>query len=573
MLQMRFCYSNEFAFLLAIFLFGSLAGPFNNTILASPFQEQISQQGQTFVDELRALSEKIFAEDSSANGSLLKPSLEDHSLNEQTTRPETEQIEQVVDPAKDLVNSERGNSPFSLASESRLVNPYVIDPASAEPNPVAASQPVGKVASLDLLTPSIYQSIQQQQRLANHGLLPYELSWGQMSSGWNNGTAESAEDSSLESEADSPTDSVTPVLDPETYNRKKSLERCLAVYYTRQVDADVLRPWSIMHGLIGYGKETAIIYRGKRYNAVEYLCANGVGDDRRILFAMNGQLRTRVGAGVQGHEGQLLAMFAQSDIPVDQPMTVDGLQFTVHDLVDWEMKNCRSDSELTFKLLSLSHYLDSSTTWRNLQGEEWNLERLLMEELAQPIDDGACGGSHRLMAISYAVDQRRKEGKSLDGHWARADKFIREFHKYTWSLQLENGGFSTDWFRSKSYSGDIRKSLYTTGHILEWLTFSLPDEELDDPRLQKTVDYLIALMMSAPNYDLAVGPRGHAIRALRLYEQRVFEKTDYKQLMNDARLVNNNPQNGGGTSTTVNEIRTNQARPAGNRRGIFGRRR
>ena len=105
------------------------------------------------------------------------------------------------------------------------------------------------------------------------------------------------------------------------------------------------------------------------------------------------------------------------------------------------------------------------------------------------------------------------------------------------------------------------------------LIFSLPDEELDDPRLQKTVDYLIALMMSAPNYDLAVGPRGHAIRALRLYEQRVFEKTDYKQLMNDARLVNNNPQNGGGTSTTVNEIRTNQTRPAGNRRGIFGRRR
>lgn len=359
-------------------------------------------------------------------------------------------------------------------------------------------------------------------------------------------------------------------LTAEQLERKSLLDRCLAVYYTRQVDADVLRPWSIMHGLIGFGEETLVIYRGKRLNAIEYLCSNGVGDDRRILYVSNGMLKTRVGPGVQGHEAQLLAMLAQSNVPSDQKLTVEGTEFTVQDLIDYEMKTCRSDAELTFKLLGLSHYLDTEHTWENNDGQQWDLARLLKEELAQPVNDGACGGTHRLMALSYAVAMRRQEDKPIDGHWYRADKFIRDFQEYTWSHQHKNGGFSTDWFRSRKFESDPEKSLYTTGHVLEWLVFSLPEDQLDDPRLAKSVDYVLNLMMSAPNYDLPVGPRGHALRALRIYQQKVFEKSDYARLMNDARLVNNNPQNGGGASKART---TGSTQPTGWRRARFGRRR
>ena len=367
-----------------------------------------------------------------------------------------------------------------------------------------------------------------------------------------------------------PPASPTAGRSPQESQRKQLLEKCLAIYYTRQVDAEVLRPWSIMHGLIGYGEETLIIYRGRRLNATEYLCANGIGDDRRILWVDQGQLKTRVGPGVQGHEAQLLAMLAQADVPADRPLVVEGQSFQVQDLIETEMKSCRSDSELTFRLLSLSHYLDSEETWENESGEEWSLNRLLREELTQPVNEGACGGTHRLMALSYALRQRRSEGRPIEGDWYRAQKFIDDFQEYTWHFQHTDGSFSTGWFKEKTFAGDVEKKLYSTGHILEWLVFSLPEQELQSPRVTQAVDFILNLMLAAPNYDLAVGPRGHALHALRMYQEKVFEKSDYTQFMNNQRLVKNNPQNGGGSSSSQSE--SLRVFPAGMRRGIFGRR-
>ena len=105
------------------------------------------------------------------------------------------------------------------------------------------------------------------------------------------------------------------------------------------------------------------------------------------------------------------------------------------------------------------------------------------------------------MALSYALAQRRAEGKPIDGHWYRAQKFIEDFQNYTWSFQHRDGSFSTGWFKEKKFSGDIDQKLYTTGHILEWLVFSLPEEQLNDPRITRSVDYILNLMLSAPNYD------------------------------------------------------------------------
>jgi hypothetical protein len=360
---------------------------------------------------------------------------------------------------------------------------------------------------------------------------------------------------------------------PEERERQTALDRCLAIYYTRQVDAEVLRPWSIMHGLIGYGEETLIIYRGRRYSATEYLCANGIGDDRRILYLDNGRIGTRTGPGVQGHEGQLLAMLAQANVPADQSLTVEGQSFTVHDLIETEMQTCRSDAELTFKLLALSHYLDCGTAWTNRAGESWDLTRVLREELAQPVNDGACGGTHRLMALSFALARRQEEGLPIEGDWWRARKFIDEFQDYAWYFQGRDGSFSTGWFEEKQFSGDVERKLYTTGHILEWLVFSLPETELQDPRVIRSVDYLLNLMLTAPNYDLPVGPRGHALHALRMYQEKVFGKSDYRRFMNNRQLVSNNPQNaGGGSSSQSADSESPRLFPAGIRRGLFGRR-
>ena len=326
--------------------------------------------------------------------------------------------------------------------------------------------------------------------------------------------------------------SAAPQFTGEQLAQKRAIERCLSIYYAIQVDADVLRPWSIMHGLIAYGDETLIRTKGQRVSAIEYLCANGIGDDRRLLQVINGKLSTNVGRGFQGHEGQLLAMLAQADVSPDVPMTVDGQAFKVSDLIKHEMTTCKSGSELTFKLLALSHYIDSDAAWQNNTGQQWDFTRLLTEELNSPIDETtSCGGTHRLMAVSRAVVNRQEQQKPVDGVWASAEKYIKDFRKFAFTFQNPDGSFSTQWFRSREYETDINRRLYTTGHVLEWLVYSSSNEQLRDPRISRCVDYVVNLMMTAPGYQLDVGPRGHALHALRMYEARVFGSSNHRQLM------------------------------------------
>ena len=325
---------------------------------------------------------------------------------------------------------------------------------------------------------------------------------------------------------------TVPQMSQDHEARKRAIERCLAIYYTIQVDADVLRPWSIMHGLIAFGDQTLVVAKGQRVNAVEYLCANGIGDDRRLLLAPGGRLRTNVGRGFQGHEGQLLAMLAQASVSSDFPVTVDHHPFSVADLIRYEMLTCKSNTELTFKLLGLSHYLDSDAVWKDNTGQQWDFSRLLKEELDSPIDETtSCGGTHRLMAVSRAIANRKQQGKPFDSGWIAAEDYLKKFRDFAFTFQNKNGSFSTKWFRSRENDPDINRRLYTTGHVLEWLVYSSSDTELQDQRISQAVDYVVNLMMTAPHYKLDVGPRGHAIHALRMYEGRMYGVSNHKQLM------------------------------------------
>lgn len=317
---------------------------------------------------------------------------------------------------------------------------------------------------------------------------------------------------------------------------RSKLEMCLAQYYIKHVDTIQLRPWSIMHGILAFGQESKVVCHGLKVNAVEYLCHNGLGNDRQLMYLDGGRLRVRRGQGFQGHDGQLLAILAQSDVPSDQKIVVDGKTFTVQDLVELEKSNCRAGEELTFSLIGLSHYLDSDATWRSSDGQRWSIPRLIHEEITQPINGAACGGVHRLMGLSYAVRMRHRQGKPISGQWLRAANFIHEYHRYVMAMQNDDGSFSTDWFEARSEAPDPRRRMYTTGHILEWLAYSLPNDQLEKPQIMRAAEYLAELLLAeaSPNHPLTgtdVGPKCHAVRALRIYEARLFgQPSDHQQL-------------------------------------------
>ena len=71
--------------------------------------------------------------------------------------------------------------------------------------------------------------------------------------------------------------------------------------------------------------------------------------------------------------------------------------------------------------------------------------------------------------------------------------------------------------------------LETTGHMVEWLVFSLPREELVAGPIVKSVDFLNRMLLDNRDRDWAVGPKGHALHALAIYDERVFGSTPGKR--------------------------------------------
>jgi hypothetical protein len=317
-------------------------------------------------------------------------------------------------------------------------------------------------------------------------------------------------------------------LSAEMRRLRDDIRGTLAHYQARPLNTRDHNCWELMHSIVAYGIQSRVLLggtSGEPVNAIGWLCYGNPVGGQKLVSVERGRLSVAKGPRVQGHHGQFLAIVAQSRVRTDYPIEIGGESFTLADLIESEKLGCQAGTELTFKLIALAHYLDSDSTWRNSAGESWSISRLIQEEIKSPIIGAACGGTHRLMGLSYAVNERLKQGGALDGQFMRADRYVRDYHRYTFSLQNSDGSFSTDWFKSQAAKPDVERRLQTTGHILEWMSYSVPAETLDDPRLVKAVVYLTRLLATDPERTWAIGPLGHGLHALAVYYDRQFNET------------------------------------------------
>jgi hypothetical protein len=321
-----------------------------------------------------------------------------------------------------------------------------------------------------------------------------------------------------------------PPLTRQLVGLRSRVRSVLNGYFRKTLNSRDHDPWEVMHGMLAYGVKSRVRQGGPRgdlITSVGWLCYNKPCKGQTMMHVTrDGELRAKYGVGLQGHLGQLLAMLAQCHVSEEYPIRVGRGEFTIRDLIESEKKTCYPKSELTFKLLAFQYYLDLNEKWVNDQGLEWDFPRLIREELAQPMRGAACGGTHRLSALSLTVKARLRRGEPLDGEYARAAEFVEKHHKYAFRLQNRDGSLSTSWFNGRGDESDIDRRIKTTGHILEWLCYSLSDEELRDQRTIRAVTYLANLMYSNYNNEWEVGPMCHATHALLLYDERVFQPYD-----------------------------------------------
>lgn len=303
------------------------------------------------------------------------------------------------------------------------------------------------------------------------------------------------------------------------------IQKVLAHFKDQRLNSQENSPWQVMHRVVAYGVETQIeVGRpgGQKQPAIGWLLFNQPFRGQRILTTRQGKVYGVEGAGVQGHAGQLLAILAQSQLQRDYPIHAGGAEFTVEDLIRSEQLTCRSGTELTFKLIGLSHYLPSDATWTSDDGQRWSIERLVREEIAQRIQGGTCGGTHRLMGLTYAVVTRKRQGLELTGDFKRAATYLNDYLDYALKLRNPDGSFSTSFLEGRAADPDPAARLRTTGHVLEWMVFAMSDEALRDPQVIDSVTYLTQLLEQQPQRAWEIGPLGHALHALAIYDRRVW---------------------------------------------------
>lgn len=302
------------------------------------------------------------------------------------------------------------------------------------------------------------------------------------------------------------------------------VRRVLDFYQGQLLDTRENNCWELMHAIVAYGVHSQVRRggpRGPAVNSIAWLCSGAACHGKSLIYIDRGWVTAAKGPPVQGHYGQFLAILAQSKVMANYQILVGGREFTVADLIETEKRHCTADMELTFKLIAFSHYVDSEETWLNARGEKWSIPRLIREEIRSPINGAPCGGTHRLMGLSYAVQERQRQGLPIDGEFNRAKTYIDDFHRYTFRLQNRDGSFSTEWFKRRAARDDLERRLQTSGHILEWLTYSLPESTLDEPRYMKAVAYLAGILDAGRGRKWSVGPLGHGLHALALYEERM----------------------------------------------------
>ena len=150
-------------------------------------------------------------------------------------------------------------------------------------------------------------------------------------------------------------------------------------------------------------------------------------------------------------------------------MRVDDQEMRISDLIKMEMETCYPRTELTFKLIGLMHYLDSDTKWMNDQGMQWDMSRLIAEEMRQPIRGAACGGTHRLEALVVLARADDATGALSRRHRNRIVRHLADVSRRLITSQHRDGYWTRSWTTGAQPASDTEGSLYDRILLTVWL--------------------------------------------------------------------------------------------------------
>jgi hypothetical protein len=289
--------------------------------------------------------------------------------------------------------------------------------------------------------------------------------------------------------------------------------------------------WTVFHAILGQGPRHATLtdYDGNRVNAMKY-----VADGGKMPGLQGCIVRTDDGIDVlspkdqvfmaQGHQDQFVAEMTQWGLPRKYPFVVEGKPCSFEDFIRFTKARARASEkqELSWAILVIAEYEGTKGAWTNRYGEKLTFEDIVRYELNESIEKAACGGTHRLFGLTWALHRHLEKGGKLEGIWKQVADKLEVYKRRAKELRNGDGTFSTLFFEGRGADKDPNRRINTTGHTVEWLALAMTDQELRSPWMEEAVNALTKLFFDHSKESVDGGSLYHALHGLLIYYARVY---------------------------------------------------
>ena len=323
---------------------------------------------------------------------------------------------------------------------------------------------------------------------------------------------------------------------------KRSIETVLVANTRRGMNTRDHTPNDVLLMALPYGADARVFQpnpnadprdrnapRGNNIYSIGALCWNTPCNGKTLLRSDGRKIIARVGQGYQHRPASFAALMAMSNIMPNYGLKVGGGDYTIADLIESERLSVSRGVNLSMALVAFSFYGKPNDQWNDEFGESWNIEKMLTSELNRQIDQGTSDVTDWLLGLTAVVKLYEGENIAIRGPMALAKRQLKVYHDFVLTIQNDRYLWHPRFFLYKGFNPNAFDTMYSGGHILRWLMFSLTDEELQDPQIIRSVMSLattvnrvkpetMANSLSARQLEgLAV-----SLHALSLYYQRTF---------------------------------------------------
>ncbi|MCL2005651.1 MAG: hypothetical protein FWG73_05740 [Planctomycetaceae bacterium] len=326
---------------------------------------------------------------------------------------------------------------------------------------------------------------------------------------------------------------------------RRSIETVLVANVRRGMSTQNNTPNEVMLMALPYGADAKVFQpnpnfdprdrnanpaaRGNSMYSIGALCWNTPCNGKAMLRTDGTKIIARVGHGYQNRPASFAAMLAMSNIMPNYELRVNSGSYTIAHLIASEKMSLSKGMNMSMALVALSFYGESNEQWKSELGETWNIERMVMSELNRQIDQGTSDVTDWLLGLTAAVKLYENENRPIRGPMALAKRQLKTYQDFVLSIQNDRYLWHPKFFLYKGFNPDAFETMYSGGHILRWLVYSLPDSELNDPRVVRAAMSLAATVNRVKPETMASSLNAKqleglavSLHALSLYYQRVF---------------------------------------------------